>query len=97
PAPPLFPYTTLFRSDARDHLEIARDHPVLDAPQLRGTQTLRGDAIPIDFADGRRHWRQLRLHAAREIDALQPLEHLLAREVIVRDRKSTRLNSSHVS
>ncbi len=43
----------------------------------------RDDHIPIDFTDRVGEGRQRRLQVGRQVDVLQPLEHLLAREVIV--------------
>ena len=48
-----------------------------------------GSAVPLfelvaeDLADRRRQGAELRLDAVGQVDVLQPLEHLLAREVVV--------------
>jgi len=49
---------------SRNHLEISADDPILNASQLGRTQAVAAQPIPVDFADGRRQRRQLRLHAA---------------------------------
>src|SRR3712207_7344047 len=72
PRSTLFPYTTLFRSEAdvRQPVDVERD---------RGTRA----EVAVDRADGAHEPA-----AARGDRVLQPL---------VRDRKSTRLNSSHAN
>src|SRR5207249_10131369 len=81
----LFPYTTLFRSYAR----IRRLGPHLRPldlwidPSLRG---LRGCVLLLPCDDRLRHPRTLLHRPAEEKGSLAG-----------RDRKSTRLNSSHVS
>src|SRR5690606_41811410 len=86
PAPALFPYTTLFRSDQREH---AAAHAGLEHRGVR--RGLSGLRDP-ERADPR---------------LLQQLEHRGVVDVVERiqvapsqrnreDRKSTRLNSSHV-
>src|SRR2546430_11397716 len=85
PRSPLFPYTTLFRS--REALEAARQ------ARRRLARTLAiGGAIGRLSDASRASWEAaageyLRARAALEEDA--------EREGRVRDRKSTRLNSSH--
>src|SRR5947209_15433962 len=84
PRPTLFPYTTLFRSagvEARD--EMART----DRPQrwdLRARQ-LVGARTPVGEGTVRRQFRQRR-HSPGDL-----------LETLTRDRKSTRLNSSHAN
>src|SRR5207302_11356598 len=70
PRSPLFPYTTLFRSDFRPPLE--RGHESI-LGEIFGESDVTGDA------------RQT-CNESRRLDSLQ----------VWRDRKSTRLNSSHV-
>src|SRR5207249_10842143 len=96
PAPPLFPYTTLFRSDGASAVQRrARDAPTVD-PRLRreggraarrrvgggGTHPTRAVATP----------RRARFPRPRVPDGVRWEWGRLPR-----DRKSTRLNSSHVS
>src|SRR5207247_11161420 len=92
-SPPLFPYTTLFRSD---HGLAEVDHPIHDAPRERG-----GDARP-----GQIEARLLELHpgvAPAHLEIVELLEAqvallvelLAALDLAPGDRKSTRLNSSH--
>src|SRR5207249_8222303 len=92
PVSPLFPYTTLFRSllallvgapgVADRHLEDAPRRPALAlAGDLRGHLRLEPEPVAPQ------------LHP---LDHLA-LEHLVAGLHVREDRKSTRLNSSHVS
>src|SRR5206468_11210378 len=90
PRPPLFPYTTLFRSAnpafgrARDQLQralVGVDTFFLrDAREVLG-DLRRGDAPEVEPLASRQDRRQ---HAVR-----------LGRREHEEDRKSTRLNSSH--
>src|SRR5207302_9587022 len=88
PTPPLFPYTTLFRSQ---HLRVSRAHRALMDPGTstsrvtieRVIETLRdkpGALMPI-------------LHGIQDALGFIPPD---AVPLIAEDRKSTRLNSSHV-
>src|SRR5439155_16228995 len=80
PRPPLFPYTTLFRSPAgRTGHPRERGRERRDRRQRHG-----GDACR------RRPWRALRRrhHGRADAEALA---------MVGEDRKSTRLNSSHVA
>ena len=43
-------------------LEMARDHPVLNAAQLRDADAVAGDAVAVDLANRGRERRELRLH-----------------------------------
>src|SRR5207244_13051092 len=82
PSPPSFPYPTLFRSNHMHHLSAD-----LDSPQ-RSIE---------------RQERQLQVRAAidklspdlRECLILRDIDELSYQEIVDRDRKSTRLNSSH--
>ncbi len=69
--------------DARRHAQVALDRPVLDRTELGRGGAVAGQPVAIDLADRRRQRRELRLEPGRQLDALQPLEHLLAREVVV--------------
>src|SRR5690606_41623651 len=81
PISTLFPYTTLFRSGAVDH-ETAHGRVVLEGMDLL-------QCLPVE---GFRQLVILRVHVVIELDDI--VAHLKA--VVVADRKSTRLNSSHV-
>ena len=70
--------------DARNHPEIPRDHPVLNASELGGALALSRHAIPVDLPDRRGQRGELGLYAGREVGALKTLEDLLAREVVGR-------------
>src|SRR5207249_12263217 len=90
PISPLFPYTTLFRSD--DNLAFrSRLLPAqwLDVAQAESARQLIVDAIGSIVEGGVRA-----VH--RDAGAGQRPKHATLR-VRGRDRKSTRLNSSHVS
>src|SRR5207302_11464125 len=92
--PPLFPYTTLFRSYALrsldDLLDLRRDHQHAEAllGKLLDQRLDLGLRADIDAACGLIEDEQFRIGA-------QPAgkQNLL---LIAADRKSTRLNSSHV-
>src|SRR5690606_41676193 len=82
PAPTLFPYTTLFRSD-----------PLLGEPvplQLgqAGTPVQQPIDLEVEFLDVQEIGEGGNLHAVPQASCLNP-----GRD---QDRKSTRLNSSHV-
>src|SRR5207249_6551050 len=85
PTPTLFPYTTLFRSDHLFVAEPERRRHDRDLSLQPG-----GGELPVErdviAADQERH-------DDVGLRALHPLDH----RVKVEDRKSTRLNSSHVS
>src|SRR5690606_42009645 len=89
PAPPrstLFPYTTLFRSAARERQGHADDVRLVAAQQLLG-----------QLGQEHRGQRPARRRRQQRLEGRLALRQALtvAREAEV-DRKSTRLNSSHV-
>src|SRR5690349_23614717 len=88
PRSPLFPYTTLFRSELGDLLEpgqLAQARVVGQDPLgLEERQQPRGELADLEPSD---------------VDAVEPVELLEVEDRADRvdlDRKSTRLNSSHV-
>src|SRR5690349_24154548 len=84
PGSPLFPYTTLFRSEPRHVLrpEGVGDHQVAGVLDGRGRLEWRTGHADLELAQGGRERQRLAGQAGA---------------VLVRvDRKSTRLNSSHV-
>src|SRR5256885_10291001 len=83
PRSTLFPYTTLFRSHAR--MLVAKH-----GPQARAVVDVPGGDAPFEDADLRRIERE----AQAFVGHLQP--RLDAPTLLVLDRKSTRLNSSHL-
>src|SRR5207249_11799046 len=89
-----FPYTTLFRSSGRTLLRF-RQCATDDGNQLLEIERLGQIFIsaPLGRAD-RRHECVLGAH---DHDRQFGPQFLDARQEIERDRKSTRLNSSHVS
>src|SRR3989442_14775073 len=91
PRSTLFPYTTLFRSPfARVDAHLRTDGDGADAVPAR-------DEIPLDL-DVLQHLR-VRALVAREQrleDLLALVRKLPAEDPLREDRKSTRLNSSHV-
>src|SRR5439155_26979074 len=93
PTPTLFPYTTLFRSPVPQRLH---DRAVAGvAHQQRGTLEDRGVGDGRLDPGVRRYGPQLGRVVAgpeRQQDPQGP-----GRERVERDRKSTRLNSSHVA
>src|SRR2546430_9516015 len=80
PIPPLFPYTTLSQSEA------SRRPPAEDQPQDEVLMNLEERAMPLRSAGIRR---------ALGGGIAYPLLAALLLAVILVDRKSTRLNSSH--
>src|SRR3546814_15426304 len=88
----LFPYTTLFRSPAGD------DHRLEDADLAGQVVDARvGDLAADEHAlrrEAARHHRDLGL-AEFAPEPRQQFELQFARRLARRDRKSTRLNSSH--
>src|SRR3546814_16872324 len=92
----LFPDTTLFRS----HLVCRNDHPLAQRPAVH-LRELKGSAIiQLGKASSIRQ-SLLRsnvfagLDTFLEVDHLATVTGLVAAGLGVRDRKSTRLNSSH--
>src|SRR5207249_10006990 len=88
PPPTLFPYTTLFRSDTERAIQAAvrAEHP-----DERREDPPR--AFPRDPDDERRDPRRTRRDLHVRQGAIEKEEQPDAQK----DRKSTRLNSSHVS
>src|SRR5947209_16541953 len=80
PRSTLFPYTTLFRSDHREHYEPAVELVVLREPRLLDLAALEAVDLVIDLD-------QACVIRGPEVLAVG----------LVRDRKSTRLNSSHAN
>src|SRR5258708_32083957 len=86
PRSPLFPYTPLFRSQARLRATAARG--------TAGESLLVGD-LAIDPAQRTVKYRNRNVELTlTEFDILRRLA-TSAGETVTRDRKSTRLNSSH--
>src|SRR5207253_10767942 len=85
---PLFPYTTLFRSRVSlpELVGVDREARHPEGVPMEA-QNLRVDPRGLPFSEGRVHV---------EAD-LEPLEEREPFDVADRDRKSTRLNSSHVA
>src|SRR5256885_6229388 len=90
PRPPLFPYTTLFRSEAIGGLlHLALDLALLDRPQ----------GAPAGFDALHERGRRL-LHRVRgrfhRVGAAEGVDGIGHAGLEGEDRKSTRLNSSHL-
>src|SRR5207253_10305051 len=94
PIPALFPYTTLFRSRALQPAGVLlRKEPLRYHRKQVAVHCDGQDGHGKDAAGMTQHPRETRLVAAPH-----PLEGPLARPVEAAvDRKSTRLNSSHVA
>src|SRR3712207_7303823 len=75
PRSTLFPYTTLFRSEAGDVEQLEVQEPAPPRPDDHGDRAAQQAAVP---------------------DEPGPAEDA-AEQVVARDRKSTRLNSSHAN
>src|SRR5207245_5423248 len=88
PPPPSFPYTTLFRSKALVERDVERDG---DAVARRDRPALLAVALDDDLVRGQVVTRRPKA-SPRELLECSSLERLANR-----DRKSTRLNSSHGS
>src|SRR5207253_8483310 len=89
PAPPPFPYTTLFRSVPHQRAHDAE--PLHTAPQVRCMKTAAAPytpAVPVSSPGTMRQASTAGLKA-RRFTSLRSGRN--------RDRKSTRLNSSHVA
>src|SRR2546430_11211991 len=84
PRSPLFPYTTLFRSDFFRTLEI----PISDPNSLSARVARERRPIAADT-------RGLRTMARRDLVERFGETAVVGLPLIARDRKSTRLNSSH--
>src|SRR5207249_10490066 len=86
PPSPLFPYTTLFRS------RLLKGYKTKEFPALSrdGTAQLDQPEVRFDLGMG---------YLTKELpqEAMAQFEKALAAEPSYLDRKSTRLNSSHVS
>src|SRR5207253_6065829 len=92
PRPTLFPYTTLFRSLRALRLGRIHQHPVVAGirhVEPAGTVHREGIGL-IDLAEGRAIGNQGPVPLG--VPLLDP-----AAVAPIRDRKSTRLNSSHVA
>src|SRR5690606_40311004 len=94
PCSPLFPYTTLFRSELRLHLVASEATPDENLSGL-------GAALLIGNPPWPPGWEVHRLAPERigpVLSPRHPSHHRLqgAPAEALRDRKSTRLNSSHV-
>src|SRR5690606_42092795 len=95
PSPPRFPYTTLFRSRAHtQEVDRGRDHAV-PADVAKVVVAFRGRATT---RDGRLDRVIGRVHAGRVARIGREQRRVIAEVLVERvgDRKSTRLNSSHV-
>src|SRR5207245_4083070 len=87
PPSPLFPYTTLFRSLFPRHLQDLAD-PIREVVPVHLPPTSSSRRLSLQHATHirRAHRGQLRVTGLASLECRQ-----------VRDRKSTRLNSSHGS
>src|SRR2546426_11604165 len=91
PRSTLFPYTTLFRSA----LEPTATRSVLLPPEPKGSATAHAELLAA-FRDGARKVHARGLSGAARGHALAQLSTDLKRPLVCVDRKSTRLNSSHL-
>src|SRR3712207_8697632 len=82
PRSTLFPYTTLFRSQVR---------PVAEPAEQRVAQRVARQHV-VGAAEHERRVARPRVEQLQQVRV-----HALGREVRPRDRKSTRLNSSHAN
>src|SRR3546814_8217806 len=84
----LFPYTTLFRSEVAELRRLAHDEVAVGRIGDRSVDELT-------HAHGVHHRRHLPRVARQRLKAVEVLRQELAGELAGKDRKSTRLNSSH--
>src|SRR5699024_11330137 len=93
--PPLFPYTTLFRSEPLIHKP--QSHHVGDTYRLLPQRFLLIFYMPyLSASQGRAS--HIRFYDVQALSRLvHPAMHVKRLHSLHRDRKSTRLNSSHVS
>src|SRR5690606_41658135 len=92
PVAPLFPYATLFRS--RAYFAGREFAPDADG-EIVVPYSTDPDARPIVLAAGRLATLATLRHRAENYD-LHAAMHVEREALLARDRKSTRLNSSHV-
>src|SRR5207249_5277741 len=93
---PLFPYTTLFRSaqgGRRRGLSLVLV-PRRTGDRITDESDLGGDARAEVRSD---HWQSLLVEVDPDLEPRSPLRRYCAEILREEDRKSTRLNSSHVS
>src|SRR5207302_8640088 len=93
PRSPLFPYTTLFRSEVETARPGARAHEPEQRRRVAVCAPVDGDRAGHCDAARARVARTRRERAAAVREHLQAQRARVARDL---DRKSTRLNSSHV-
>src|SRR5699024_12005257 len=97
PSAPLFPYTTLFRSIDPYYGSILLDQPILASDKVRyeGEPVV---AIAATTKEAAFEAAELVDVEYKELPVLDTMEKALSETAPkVQDRKSTRLNSSHVS
>jgi hypothetical protein len=68
---------------SRNQFEVSLHHPVFDAAQLGGIVLVGLQVDAEDFADRAGQRGQLGPNAVRQVQCVQPLQHLLAGEVVV--------------
>src|SRR5205085_3609064 len=95
PRPPLFPYTTLFRS-RRTYVLAARQAADLDA-HAHASAARVVTMVPVAPAGPRSHERGIQLagEISRWAKGVSPAKWATKAPAVMQDRKSTRLNSSH--
>src|SRR5690606_39476141 len=87
PRPTLFPYTPLFRSTLPDHVEWLAQQDAADRPHLLVLDLAVERGPSVDPATV-----ESIVRGGTQVLVLSAMAH----PPLVRDRKSTRLNSSHV-
>ena len=69
--------------DPGHRLQLTLDHPVLGRAQVGRGVVVALEYVPVDLADRGRERANLGLDADGELDSLEPLQDLLAREVVI--------------
>src|SRR5207249_10904910 len=96
PISPLFPYTTLFRSDEQAHFDLVMKYARGDVPTNLGHYSFES-ANFIALYGTPEYFMTPQQFATNDFPPPNWTLPAEQRQQAVKDRKSTRLNSSHVS
>src|SRR5207248_10385475 len=93
PAPPLLPYTTLFRSLARDTAHPAEQLRAVEVVVIRNHMAAHCEDTRSECPDVKIMHRADARHLSQVLSQAHDVD--MGRRAFQQDRKSTRLNSSH--